>query len=148
MVIILIAQQIAECLRKQEENVQLQGVWVFQSSLQWALEVECLRCLEILTPFVAELDSCILCWEATPALWNSHGSSIKCCLLQKLWIMRLAKSGYPGRGRPKHHVKQSWRLYLLGQWRYILQLQTIVFNWPIFFPSLLPSPLQLILPSS
>lgn len=28
MVTILIAQQIAECLRKQEENVQLQGVWV------------------------------------------------------------------------------------------------------------------------
>lgn len=34
MVIILIAQQIAECLRKQEENVQLQGVWVFQSGSQ------------------------------------------------------------------------------------------------------------------
>lgn len=33
MVIILIAQQIVECLRKQEENVQLQGVWVFQSGL-------------------------------------------------------------------------------------------------------------------
>lgn len=34
MVTILIAQQIAECLRKQEENVQLQGVWVFQSGSQ------------------------------------------------------------------------------------------------------------------
>lgn len=34
MVIILIAQQIAECLRKQEENVQLQGVWVVQSGFQ------------------------------------------------------------------------------------------------------------------
>lgn len=26
--------------------------------------------------------------------------------------MRLAKSGYPGRGRPKHSVKQVWRLCL------------------------------------
>lgn len=34
MVIILIARQIAECLREQEENVQPQGVWVFQSGLQ------------------------------------------------------------------------------------------------------------------
>ena len=73
MVIILIAQQIAECLSKQEKNVQLQGVWVFQSGLQRALGVERLRCLGILTPFVAALDSCILCWETTPAFWNSHG---------------------------------------------------------------------------
>lgn len=26
--------------------------------------------------------------------------------------MRLAKSGYPGRGRPKRYVKQAWRLCL------------------------------------
>lgn len=56
MVTILIAQQIAECPRKQEENVQLQGAWVFHSGLQWGLEVECLRRLGILTPFVAVLD--------------------------------------------------------------------------------------------
>lgn len=52
MVTILIAQQIAECPRKQE-NVQLQGVWVLHSVLQQGLEVECLRCLGIPTPFVA-----------------------------------------------------------------------------------------------
>lgn len=113
MVTILIAQQIAECLRKQEENVQLQGVWVFQSGSQWALEVECLRCLGILTPFVAVLDSCILCWEATPAFWNSHGSYKNCCLLQKLCIMRLAKSSYLGRVRPKH-CEASMRTMSVG----------------------------------
>ena len=56
MVTVLIAQQIAACPRKQEENVQLQGAWVFDSVLQQGLEVECLRCLGILTPFFTVLD--------------------------------------------------------------------------------------------
>lgn len=33
MVTVLIAQRTAECPRKQEENVELQGVWVFHSVL-------------------------------------------------------------------------------------------------------------------
>lgn len=73
VITILIAQQIAECPRKQEENVQLEGVWVFHSVLQRGLEVECLRCLKIPTPFVAALGVHELCSVPGGHPWRSAG---------------------------------------------------------------------------